>query len=173
MKKIIAVIVVIILIVLGVYMTKSKSKVVVKSFADCVKAGYPVMESYPRQCRASDGETYTEDIGNALAVADLIVLETPRPGDKVTSPVVLKGSARGGWYFEASFPAFVYDSNGQELGVGVMQAGDDWMTEEFVPFESQITFSMPTTATGTLILRKDNPSGLPEHDNALLVPIVF
>jgi len=32
----------------------------VYGFNDCIKAGYPAMESYPRQCRTPDGETFTE-----------------------------------------------------------------------------------------------------------------
>jgi len=33
----------------------------IRSFDDCVSAGYPVMESYPRQCRAGE-HTFTEAI---------------------------------------------------------------------------------------------------------------
>ncbi|MBW2976939.1 hypothetical protein KY347_05835 [Candidatus Woesearchaeota archaeon] len=33
----------------------------VSNFDECAAAGYPVMESYPRQCRAGD-ETFTEEI---------------------------------------------------------------------------------------------------------------
>jgi hypothetical protein len=48
------------------------------------------------------------------------------------------------------------------------------MTVEFVPLTSTLTLSsLPTTATGTLILHKDNPSGLPENDDALIVPVKF
>lgn len=45
----------------------------INSFEDCVKAGYPVMESYPRQCRAND-KTFTEENcqseGNILTLAN-------------------------------------------------------------------------------------------------------
>ena len=34
----------------------------IDSFEDCVAAGNPVMESYPRQCRTSDGRNFVEDI---------------------------------------------------------------------------------------------------------------
>jgi hypothetical protein len=34
----------------------------VNSFEECVKAGHPVMESYPRRCRTSDGTMFTEEI---------------------------------------------------------------------------------------------------------------
>jgi uncharacterized protein YggE len=32
----------------------------ITNFEECVAAGYPVMESYPRQCRTADGETFVE-----------------------------------------------------------------------------------------------------------------
>ena len=32
------------------------------SFEECVAAGYPVMESYPRQCRVPGGPTFTEQV---------------------------------------------------------------------------------------------------------------
>ncbi|MBN1175328.1 hypothetical protein JXA48_01665 [Candidatus Woesearchaeota archaeon] len=38
-------------------------KPVISTFDDCVLAGNPVMESYPRQCSA-DGQTFVEDINN-------------------------------------------------------------------------------------------------------------
>jgi len=34
----------------------------INSFEDCVTAGNPVMESYPRQCRTVDGQTFVEEI---------------------------------------------------------------------------------------------------------------
>ena len=47
------------------------------------------------------------------------------------------------------------------------------MTTEYVPFVIQLSFSMPSTPTGTLVLEKDNASGLPEHANQLEIPIRF
>lgn len=37
----------------------------INSFEDCVNAGLPIMESYPRQCRAN-GKTFVEEIDNDL-----------------------------------------------------------------------------------------------------------
>jgi hypothetical protein len=34
----------------------------IRSFGDCVAAGYPVMESYPRQCRVPGGPGFTETV---------------------------------------------------------------------------------------------------------------
>ncbi|MBW2981566.1 hypothetical protein KY343_01670 [Candidatus Woesearchaeota archaeon] len=33
----------------------------IKSFEDCVNAGFPIMESYPRKCKISSGETFVEE----------------------------------------------------------------------------------------------------------------
>ena len=42
--------------------TTSQSQIIVADFNSCVNAGYPIMESYPRQCRAGEF-TFVEDIG--------------------------------------------------------------------------------------------------------------
>ena len=65
------------------------------------------------------------------------------------------------------------DANGQELAVAPAQAKGDWMTNDFVPFEVELNFSAPKTETGTLVLEKDNPSGLPENANKLEIPVRF
>jgi len=36
--------------------------------------------------------------------SDLIVVDEPRPLSVITSPLTVRGQARGTWYFEASFP---------------------------------------------------------------------
>lgn len=102
-----------------------------------------------------------------------IHVTTPLSGAKITSPLVVRGEARGNWYFEASFPVLLRDANGKELVVKPAQAQGEWMTTEFVPFEVTLNFAKPTTKTGTLILEKDNPSGLLEHAAQIEIPVVF
>lgn len=41
---------------------KPKTKPAAKNFQECIAAGYPVLESYPRQCRDSAGTLHTEVI---------------------------------------------------------------------------------------------------------------
>lgn len=36
-------------------------KIVVSNFQECMDAGYPVLESFPRQCKTDDGVTYIEE----------------------------------------------------------------------------------------------------------------
>jgi len=107
------------------------------------------------------------------AKADLIVVDSPKPGDYVQSPLTVTGKARGSWYFEASFPVQLLDGNGNVLASGPAQAQGDWMTTDFVPFSITLPFTAPGTAAGTLVLRKDNPSGLPEKEDYLSLPVRF
>ncbi len=101
------------------------------------------------------------------------MVDQPRTGDLATSPLLIRGKARGYWYFEASFPVRLLDGNGKLLAIKPAQADGEWMTEEFVPFSMTLEFEKPTTGTGTLILQKDNPSGLPEYDDELVIPVRF
>ncbi|MFH2136829.1 MAG: Gmad2 immunoglobulin-like domain-containing protein [Patescibacteria group bacterium] len=146
----------------------------ITNFEECVVAGNPVMESYPRQCRAN-GQNFTEYIGNELEKTDLIKIDSPRPNAIVTSPLEISGQARGTWYFEASFPVKLLDANGNEIPLSppYIMTTEEWMTEDFVPFKATLEFEAPTTDTGTLVLEKDNPSGLPENDDSLIVPVRF
>lgn len=94
------------------------------------------------------------------------------PNQGISSPLNMTGQARL-WYFEASFPIQVLDANGIVLGSGIAQAQGDWMTENFVPFKATIIFATSTTETGTLVLKKDNPSGLEKYNAHISIPIKF
>jgi hypothetical protein len=145
---------------------------VAASFEECVALGNPVMESYPRQCRAN-GQTFVEKVIEQPFVSEKVKVSSPLPQSLVKSPLTITGEARGIWYFEASFPVEILDANGKRLGQHYAEAQGEWMTTEFVPFTSTLMFEMPTTDTGFLVLHKDNPSGLPEHDESIRFPIRF
>jgi len=105
---------------------------------------------------------------------DLIRLTSDEEVVPITSPLVLTGEARGYWYFEASFPAYLYDADENQVAVIPVTAEGDWMTEEYVPFTLTLTFPDQLSGSeGTLVLQKDNPSGLPENDDQLVIPVVF
>ncbi|MCB9798495.1 Gmad2 immunoglobulin-like domain-containing protein [Candidatus Nomurabacteria bacterium] len=145
------------------------------SFQDCVDKGYPVMESYPRQCNDDQGNHFVEKIEEVgmAEIPNLIELSNISPGDTISSPVNIEGKARGYWYFEAQFDVTVQDGLGVEIGSGIATALSDWMTEDYVPFSGTISFVPPSTPTGTLILHKANPSGEPVNDDELEVSVIF
>lgn len=110
---------------------------------------------------------------NGLLDDNPVVLDSPLAESTINSPVAISGQARGWWFFEASFPVKIVDANNQILGLAPAQAQNDWMTDDFVPFRTIIEFSQPTTSTGFIILLKDNPSGLSEHDAEIKMPVRF
>ncbi len=150
---------------------------IISNFDECVAAGYPIMETYPSQCVTPNGDKFIEDIGNELEKVDLIRINNPRPNQVIRSPIIIEGQARGNWFFEASFPIKLFDADGNQIAMAIAQAnplaGGDWMTTDFVPFKATLGFANPATSSGVLILEKDNPSGLPEHDDQLRVPVEF
>ena len=101
------------------------------------------------------------------------VLTTPQPDEVVSSPLQVSGEAYGTWYFEASFPIELRDANNNLVTQAIAQAQSDWMVEDFVAFEAMLTFGQPQTPAGRLILKKDNPSGLPEFDQQVEIPVRF
>jgi Immunoglobulin-like domain of bacterial spore germination len=110
------------------------------------------------------------------AKADLLILQQPAPFATVASPIVVRGQARGYWFFEATAPVTVVNWDGLIIGEGYIEAVGEWMTEDFVPFTGTITYTLPAdsySTRGALILKKSNASGLPEHDDALEIPITL
>lgn len=108
----------------------------------------------------------------------LIRITSPKPGAIIKSPLTITGEAKGFWFFEGSFPIVLADWDGRIIATGHAQSQGEWMTEEFVPFTGTIAFTDPSTEErfsqrGSLILRKDNPAGLPENDASAEMTVWF
>lgn len=152
-------------------------EITVRSFNDCSKAGYPVLGSSPRQCKTPDGRIYAEELQEKIlyknASSSMIIVDIPSPGAVTGKEFLVRGKARGTWFFEGSFPVVVIDTNGKILAEGPAKAQGDWMTTEFVPFT--ITIKAPESYVGEamVLLKKDNPSGLEERDASISFPITI
>lgn len=110
----------------------------------------------------------------------LIEVSYPQPNSLISSPLSISGKARGNWFFEATAPVVLVDWDGLIIAQGHIQTKSDWMTENFVEFEGVLEFKKPEMAgktdfgkNGALILKKDNPSGLPENDDSVEIPVRF
>ena len=113
-------------------------------------------------------ETGASDVSMELTLNDL------EAGDEVTSPLRFSGSASGLWYFEGDFPVRIVDGQGNVIAESYASSQSNWMTEEQVPFEGEITFDVTQPTEATLIFQEDDPSGMKvpaEHPVAVvLVP---
>ncbi|MFH0834237.1 MAG: Gmad2 immunoglobulin-like domain-containing protein [Patescibacteria group bacterium] len=116
-----------------------------------------------------------EPIAQPATKDDLIRLDSPLAESTISSPLVIKGAARGNWFFEGSFPVVLTDWDGLIIAQGLATAEGDWMTTDWVDFSAQLEFPQPSTVSnrGSLILKKDNQSGLPENDNALEITVLL
>lgn len=175
------------------YMKNDTSFLDIATYEECAAAGYLSGITTSDLCSTPDGRTFSRLISSPDPTAtstdensgtdsnsiggrgyeDRIRITSVSAGQEITSPLVIEGQARGSWYFEASFPVRLLDGNGQNIAQMPVQALGEWMTSEFVPFRAILTFARPSTATGTLILHNDNPSGLPENDRFISIPVRF
>ena len=83
----------------------------------------------------TDGQATTTPAAEAPApqdpaYEDMLVVESLDNGDTVASPLTITGKARGGWYFEASFPVQIKNASGTVIAEGPAQAQGEWMTQE-------------------------------------------
>jgi hypothetical protein len=110
--------------------------------------------------------------GEKPEVIGIEVIE-PKKGSLVKSPLIIKGKARGNWFFEAEFPVTLMDGSGKTITQGIAQADGEWMTENFVPFTAVIKFNVPKTSNGFVLLSKNNPSGMPANDYSTSIEVKF
>lgn len=165
-KKLIIIIIVLVVFVVGFAFLRGSEDSWICQDGEWVKHGEPSASKPAELC------------GEEVIIPDddsqpKIIVDMPKPNDVITSPLEIKGRARGNWYFEGDFPVKLLDENGEEIVISFATAKGEWMTEEFVDFEAVIEFENTTSTSGTLILEKDNPSGLPEHADELRIPVQF
>ncbi|MBI4708981.1 MAG: GerMN domain-containing protein [Candidatus Portnoybacteria bacterium] len=115
----------------------------------------------------------TEPCNGAPNIEPDVILTSPQPNQVIQNPLIVEGKAKGAWFFEASFPIRILDAQGNEIEASFVQATEDWMQAGYVTFKGEIRFPPSLTGEGTLLLQKDNPSGLPENDKEFRVPIKF
>ncbi|MEI8124032.1 MAG: Gmad2 immunoglobulin-like domain-containing protein [bacterium] len=111
---------------------------------------------------------------NATTTDVQIVVSYPEDNQEVLSPIKISGKARGNWFFEGSFPIQLVDANGNILGTSIATSSEDWMTTEFINFNSEMSFEKSTsTRRAVLVLKKDNPSGISDFDQSVFVRVIL
>jgi len=102
---------------------------------------------------------------------DVIIIDSPKPYQKIQNPIYIKGKAKGSFFFEGSFPVRIEDENGNIVITDHIETNENWMTENFVFFEKHLDISNVNIKRGFIIFEKANPSGLPENKLEIKVPI--
>lgn len=107
-----------------------------------------------------------------------LVVENPKINQVINSPLELRGEVRGTWLFEGTSEVVLTDWDGRIIAETYIEAQENWMNENFVPFKATLEFQKPEdigafSDSGSIIFQKANPSGLPEKDDALEFSIRF
>jgi len=108
-----------------------------------------------------------------LPVSSPVIISSPDLLQSVKSPITLIGKIDRSWVFEASFPIELFDNQNKSLYVGTASV-PNWTEgdNQFIDFTANIKFST-TTKSGILEIRNDNPSGMPENDKSISIPVIF
>lgn len=112
---------------------------------------------------------------DTVTTTDLpIFVNNVKENQEISSPLKIEGKARGFWFFEASFPIQLVDTDGNILATAIATADGEWMTTEFVNFTANLEYVKPTSTNhALLILNKDNPSGDPDKDQSIFIPVIL
>ena len=104
---------------------------------------------------------------------DAVTINTPKAGDRISSPLTVSGVVPGPWSFEANFPVEIVDADHKKVAEGYATVKGDWMTTKPIAFTATVPFKPPATDDGFVIIRKANPSGDQATDDSVEVPIKF
>jgi len=144
-----------------------KSTNLVTNFEECV-FNYGIALINPETCLTPKGEFFIKYSLDDHRVKINLDKEWPVKEGRL----LVSGKITGQWFFEASFVIKLWDKSGREISRGLAEAKEDWMTSELIPFEATLEIlSSWQGEEAILVLVKDNPSGLPEHEDALALPI--
>src|ERR1041385_5818349 len=138
-----------------------------------IPAHAPTTSETQTNQQANDQQPTTTAIDPNAPLHDRVKVTLPQKGATVSSPIAVTGEAPGNWFFEASFPIKVKDKDGNTIATTHGEALSDWMTTAQVPFSAKVILDVAYTGEATLVLMKDNPSGLPEHDDAIEIPLAI
>ena len=122
----------------------------------------------------SSFQAVQEGVTYENANADDITIELPFPGATVGHTFSVFGAARGRWFTNGSFPVVVLSPAGDVVGgsgAATNPPGGDWMTDEFVNYKTTIVLPDTFKGPATLVLKKDNLSGLARNDGSISIQI--
>lgn len=123
---------------------------------------------------AAIASSTTSSTGEGTGTPETIepIMEFPKAGSTVSSPLVVKGQAPGNWFFESSLPVKLLDNQGRTIAQAEGLSSGNSLTDQLVPFSTLLEFE--TTATsGYLIISNDNPSGISDYSKSISFPVLF
>lgn len=107
------------------------------------------------------------------ATPEMIHVDIPTLNATVSHEITVSGKASGNWFFECSFPIELQDKKGDVLVSTPGTTKEDCLTANLIPFSAKINVPETFIGDAVLVLRRDNPSGLPQYDASISFPIII
>lgn len=130
-----------------------------------------VTQQVPSTPSQADSEQISDGGTNKPTGTD-VQITSPDLSKPINSPLKLTGKIKPNYSFEAVFPIRLENAAGKTIASGQGHVTTDDLNQEFVPFTAEIKFSQ-TAGKGSLVIMNDNPSGLPENDKKISLPVTF
>ncbi len=131
------------------------------ALAGCAPEAAPPVATAPEAAAPAEPALVVQPAlaaGEIPAPAGEINVSSPAAGVRVTSPLVVEGTALNTWMFEGVLPVEL-EVDGQVIAQGPaqQQAPDNWTNAGPVRFKAELTFSVTEEKSAVLILREDMP----------------
>lgn len=84
--------------------------------------------------------------------------------NRENNEIVITWEATWDWYFEWQFNVELLDNNWNSISESQVMAEWEWMSEDYVPFNSTINYEDLNTTGIQVVFHKANPSWLPAND---------
>lgn len=97
----------------------------------------------------------------------------PTSGATVNTPLAVAGMVPGNWAFENVFPVKLKDASGKVVASGNAALVGTWTTDKLQPFTASIVIPTGQSGDGTLVIEKDNPSGLADKADSVSISVKF
>jgi hypothetical protein len=114
------------------------------------------------------------------APAGEIKVKTLVTGSRVTSPLIVEGTAINDWFFEGQFVAELVVDGEVIVQAPAMQAGDkNWTDPGPVGFKAELAFDVTKETRAELILSEDMPQPIKENSDergparSVRIPVVL
>jgi hypothetical protein len=96
-------------------------------------------------------------------------------GQAISSPLTIKGRVTGGHWtgFEGQVGTVeLVGSDGERLGLAILNATSDWMKMP-TNFDAILSFEAPKDSDLFLVFHNENPSGMPDKEEVMSLPVKF
>jgi len=123
-------------------------------------------------CSPPQQQTAATPDAAELSSTTSVVIAAPAAGARVTSPLVVEGTAPGDWYFEAQFVAQLHGADGALLAEAPARALEEWMTEAPVAYRAEFSFDVVRETAATIVLQEDMPADS-AHPREVRQPVVL